>query len=256
MNAFTYPTGSSQWGLEPGASMLRPPWSWACMSCDVGICIPAATARALRGPAAGPRPCARPAAGGCAERVPALHPSSLGGDPEDGLAGQAAVALGLERLAALGQRPHPTHNRPQLAGIHPAAELGQLDAVGLDDEEHPAGIGAWRPSRCAPDHRDQGAGGPDQQPGPGSRSPTNQVQDQVDLADGVLDPLAVDVDDLLSAQPGQQRRVGGSPGGDDLGAGRGSQLHGQGPDPASRALDEHSVAGLQVAVGRTAPARR
>jgi energy-coupling factor transporter ATP-binding protein EcfA2 len=34
------------------------------------------------------------------------------GDPQHDLAGQAAALLGLERLAALGQRPHPPHDRP------------------------------------------------------------------------------------------------------------------------------------------------
>ena len=109
------------------------------------------------------------------------------------------MPLGLERLAALGQRPHPSHHRPQPAGVDPAAELGQPRAVGLDNEEQPAGVGTGRTGRRAADHGDQRAAGPDQRPGPAGKVAADQVQDQVDLARGLLEPLAVDVDDPVGA---------------------------------------------------------
>jgi hypothetical protein len=88
----------------------------------------------------------------------------------------------------------------------------------------------------------------DQRPGPPGHLPAHQVQDQVDPVDGILEPPLADVHDLGGAQVGQQRTVWCPPGREHLGAGGVGELHGEHPDPAGCAVDEHPLAGLPPAV--------
>src|SRR6266513_3001592 len=74
------------------------------------------------------------------------------------------------------------------------------------------------------------------------------VIDQVDLADGRLPAVSLDVDELVGAELEHTLASAGPAGSDDVGAGPAGQLDGYRPDPAAGAVDHHDLPGLEVAV--------
>jgi hypothetical protein len=74
----------------------------------------------------------------------------------------------------------------------------------------------------------------------------DEVDDQVEGADGGLEADAGVVDDLIDAQGGEGVVLAGPGGADDLGAKVLGELHGQVPDPAAGGMDQHPLPWLQL----------
>src|SRR5262249_60018301 len=76
----------------------------------------------------------------------------------------------------------------------------------------------------------------------------DRVVDQVDLPEGPLPAVPLEVDELIGTEVEHAPTSGGSTGADDMGAGPASQLHRDRPNPAARAVDHHGLSRPEVAV--------
>ena len=150
------------------------------------------------------------------------------------------------RDRAVSSSVSPTRGRSWRAMIRPG-QLAELGAVGLDDEVDAGGSG--RPGVAVAGRlgdRDQSAAGAQHPPGPGHGLTADRIDDDVDVADLILEPGGV-IDDPARAEAGDEVGVAGGGGGGHHRAVAGGELDRVAAHRAGAAVDEHMLAGLQVA---------
>ena len=96
--------------------------------------------------------------------------------------------------------------------------------------------------------RDERATGLDDRRRTSEHVAADDVVDEVDLADGGLPAVLLDVDELVGAQVEHALARVGATGSDDVRAGPAGERHRHRPDPAAGAVNDHRLAGLEMAV--------
>src|SRR4051794_40346128 len=134
---------------------------------------------------------------------------------------------------------------PQPSVPHALDDLGQLGAIGLDDEVDCQAVGGPRLGRPYDCH--QGSSGPDQAGGPLLDVSADDVEHEIDAAD-VFQGVVLQIDELLRAGVERLLAVGGAPGADDVGAGLTCELRHHRADCTGGAVREDALPRLKTAV--------
>src|SRR5215470_1607667 len=154
--------------------------------------------------------------------------------------------LGHEGLARVGERVDRADLGPQRALINQAGDLPELGTARVAYEVNHADVVSIGLHWLHDGH--QGTTGLDDCWRTGEHVTADAVVDQVDLTDGRLPAVPLDVDEIAGAEFEHAPARTGPAGSDDVGAGPAGQLHAHRSDPAAGAVDHHGLAGLKVAV--------
>lgn len=141
---------------------------------------------------------------------------------------------GREGGGCLGERAHLRDGHPEPPVPHPLREVGEPDPVGFDDEEDRTPV--LRPDDGGRGDGDEGSAGTYQ----GGRAVQDLAADDVEHDVGlsrVLQPVRLEVQEGLGAQPESGVPVGGTTGGDHPGTRLAGELDRDRTDAAGSAVD-------------------
>src|SRR5215218_8098992 len=172
---------------------------------------------------------------GCAESLRANADDRFSLDPLGRIQGGDGIVEGCDDADV----------RPQPSVTHPPDDLTQLCAIGLDNEVDRQAVRG--PGSDRPNDRDQCSSGSNQSRGPLLDVAAYDVEHQIDSAD-VFQGVVVEVDELLRSEVECGLTVGSASGADDVRTQLTRELHHHRPDCAGRAMREHALPRLKMAV--------
>src|SRR5829696_4074601 len=162
------------------------------------------------------------------------------------LARNVLGGLGHEGLSRVRQRVDRADVGPQRALVDEASNVAELDAARVSYEVNRADVCSIRLRRSYDGH--EGTTGLDDRRGLVEHVAADGGVDQVELADGGLPAVALDVDEVMGAHLEHALARVGATGSDDMGAGPAGELYRHRPHAAAGADNDHRLPGLEAAV--------
>src|SRR5499426_3200975 len=135
--------------------------------------------------------------------------------------------------------------RPQSSVTHTPDDLTQLGAIGHENKVDRQAVGGPRLGRPSDGH--QRSSGTNQACGPLPDIAADDIENQIDSADGFED-VVLEVDELLRAEVERLLTVGSASGADDVGAELTCELRDHRPDCAGCAVHESTLPRLKTAM--------
>ena len=161
-----------------------------------------------------------------------------------------ALQSQLERCAGLREREDAGDFDFEDPGVDEVCHFCELVATRLHDEKEATRAMPRRLVGC--DGRCDGnehAVVAEHLPGTGDGVAAHRIEDQIDVAQLILETGFVVVDDFIGTEASQVVDVGGGAGGDDVSTVPVSELNSEDADAAGSAVYKDALAGLEIAVG-------
>src|SRR5215831_16253255 len=151
-----------------------------------------------------------------------------------------------ESRACFGERIDGADLRLELALVNKASDVAQFGAARVADEVNNTDVVAISLYRHHDAH--QGAAGLDEARRTGKHVAADGVVDQIDLTNGGLPAILLDVDEFVDAEVERAFTSVCPAGSDDVGVGPARKLDAHRSDPTASAVNEHGLTRLQMSV--------